>query len=366
MWKGNLPREILSAGKRGYAASAPLPYPEGTEVVDCALGTNPLGMPPSAKRALEEGAGTDLCRYPSPEPEDLKLAIPSRYPSWRLCREQILVGSGSMGVLVNLLRLLLRPGTTFSGISPQFTDTVLQALYAGASYRPVILEGPQYRMDCDGILQALRESPAVFYLDRPNNPTGQVLPLRDVERIAARALDRGTWVISDEAYGDFIPDGESSACLEYPNLVTCRSFSKGLGLAGIRVGYAITRDPELAGLFRAVQPPFAVGTMDAALAAAPLEDRDFLDRTRLYVEGAKKKTLDAIAGRPEWWAGETDGRVPILLLSQQSGDLPRRLARAGIACEPGEGFFHLDNRSARLRVPAPGKLEIFLERLAGA
>lgn len=366
IWKKKLPREIFEVGQQGYSAAEPVVFPEGVEVIDCGLGTNPLGMPGALKLFLDGGKGYNLCDYPTPEPEDLKAAIVSQYVAWNLVPDQVVVSSGSMGVLLNLARLLFRPGAVVSGISPQFTDTVLHALFNGASYRPVRLEAPRYRIETHRLLEALEGKPDVLYLDRPNNPTGQVFPLDEVEKVARAAMEKGTWLISDEAYGDFMADDESAAVLDFPNLVTCRSFSKGRGAAGIRVGFALVRDPELAGLLRTVQPPFAVGTLDAAMAIAALGDGPFLEETRAYVRLAKGRTLEALKGKPEWLVADTDGRVPILLMSQASGNLAKRLAAVGISCEAGTGFFDLDDRSVRLRVPVPEKLDAFLERLAKA
>ncbi len=365
IWRGNLPREILNIGQQGYAAAEALAYPEGLEIIDCGLGTNPLGAPECLRGAIVGSRLPDLDVYPDPDPEALREALASAHPAWGIGPERILVGGGSIGVLVTLVRLLLRPGSVMAGLSPQFTDPVLQALYNGASYDPVRLEAPRYRADPEALLAALDRGPQVLYLDRPHNPTGRVIPLDDLRRLAEKGLERGTWIVSDEAYGDFLPDEESAATLDCPNLVTCRSFSKGLGAAGLRVGFAVTRDAELAELFRRLQPPFVVGALDAVLARAVLaEAADFLEETRRYVRRAKGRILEAIGRRPGLSVADTDDRVPIFLLSQESGSLVRRLASAGVTCEPGSGYFHLDDRSVRLRVPAPNRLEAFLERLA--
>lgn len=366
MWRGKLPREIFEIAQQGYAAAEPVVYPEGVEVIDCGLGTNPMGMPESLCRFLKEGGFCSLCDYPEPEPEGLKNAVAQAHGSWKVSPDQVLVGSGSIGLLVSLFRILLRPGSVMAGVSPQFTDPVLQAFYIGASYEPVRLAPPRYTIEPSSLLEVLGKKPEVLYLDRPHNPTGQVLPLDEVARLALAATEAGTWVISDEAYGDFLPDEESAATLDFPNLVTCRSFSKGLGAAGIRVGYAVCRDPELAALFRKVQPPFAVGALDACMALAILGDPAPLEETRAYVRMAKARVLDAVSRKGGWAAADTDERVPILLLSQESGSLVRRLAAVGVSCEGGSGYFDLDDRSVRLRVPAPEKIEAFLERLAKA
>ncbi len=366
IWKGNLRREIFEIGQQGYSVAEPVAYPEGMEVIDCGLGTNPLGMSEGLRAFLAKAGSCNLCDYPAPEPEDLKRAIAAAHGLWGITPEQVLVGGGSIGVLVTLLRLLLRPGSVMSGVSPQFTDTALQALYDGASYEPVLLEGPHYALDMPRLLEALEKKPQVLNLDRPHNPTGQVLPLDDLAKLARKGMETGTWVISDEAYGDFLPDEESGAILPFPNLITCRSFSKGLGAAGIRVGFAVSRDLELTALCRKVQPPFTVGALDVSMALAALADGDFLAETRRYVQAAKRKTLDVIREKTDLVVANTDVRVPICFLFQESGNLVHRLAAVGISCEGGSGYFGMDDRSARLRVPSPEKLETFLQRMAKA
>lgn len=366
MWKGKLPKEILEIQQRGYVSSERVSYPEGIEIIDCELGTSPLGMPESLRRLLKNGNLCDLCDYPAPEPEDLKDALAAVHGAWNVAPEQILVGGGSIGVLVSLFRVLLRPGSVMTGISPQFTDAALQALYRGAAYEPVKLEAPRYSIEKKDILETLKRKPEVLYIDRPHNPTGQVLSLGDLAELARFAMETGTWVICDEAYGDFLPDEESAAVIDFPNVVVCRSFSKGLGAAGIRVGYAVCRDPELAALYRKVQPPFVIGALDARMALELLKDLSYLEEVRSYAKKAKPMVLEAISRKQGWLVADTDERVPIFLLSQESGNLVKRLADVGIACAEGSGYFNLDDRSARLRVPSPDKLEDFLERIKRA
>ena len=363
VWKGKLQHQYLATGQQGYANAAPVVYPEGIEVIDCALGTNPLGTPPAVRRFLEGLQDVPVCGYPQPEPEDLKKAIASKYASWCILPEHVLVSGGSMGVLITLARLMLSPGTSFAGISPQFTDAVLQMLYTGASYQPLRSKGPRFPIEPDLLHQLTKDGSSVIYIDRPNNPTGQVIPLDITEQVARNAMEKKIWVIIDEAYGDFLPDEESAASIDLPNIVTCRSFSKGLGGAGLRVGFAVSRSPELSKAFRTLQPPFAVGILDSLLAEAILGDESYLDETRRYVRAAKEKMIDALNEKKGLTVAETDLRVPIALLTREEGDLAAGLAAAGISCEPGLGFFDLDARSVRLRVPSPAQLDEFLRRI---
>jgi Histidinol-phosphate/aromatic aminotransferase and cobyric acid decarboxylase len=172
IWKGKLPREIFEIGQQGYAAAEPVVYPEGVEVIDCGLGTNPLGMPESLSRFLEGAGGCNLCDYPAPEPEDLKAAIAVAHGSVGHFPGAGADRGGSMGVLVTLVRLLLRPGSVISGVSPQFTDTVLQALYNGASYDPARWRPPLHDRDGSAARNAREEagSPLPGPSPQPDRP----------------------------------------------------------------------------------------------------------------------------------------------------------------------------------------------------
>ena len=364
MWNGKLKLEYLSIEQQGYAMAEPVKYPGGVELIDCALGTNPLGDSPAARAALAGAGNISVSGYPEPEPENLKKSISSKFPAWKAGPENILIGGGSMGVLVTLWRLLLGPGAVFSGISPQFTDGILQALYTGAEYKPVRLAGPRFSITGRELHELLEGTPAAVYLDRPNNPTGQAVSLEAVEELARKAMEKGIWLLVDEAYGDFLPDDESAARIDFPNVATCRSFSKGRGGAGIRVGFAVCRDPELAAAYRKLQPPFVVGTMDSLVAEALLGDDSFIDETRRYVMEAKEKMTAVLSGKKDIVVADTHPGTPIVLLTCGEGDMAAKLAALGISCESGSGFFDLDEKSARVRIPSPGQLDEFLRRIS--
>lgn len=364
MWKGKLNEEFLETGQEGYATAEVLVYPEGMDVMDCALGTNPLGESPRAADFLKNSASFSISPYPQPEPEELKKAVAAHFPSWAIDKDNVLMGGGSIGVLVTLFRLMAGPGTSFTGLSPQFTDGVLQGLYTGAVYKAVRLKGPRFTPDEGDLAELLEGGPSLVYLDRPHNPTGQALPLERVEGLGRQAMEKGAWLIVDEAYGDFLPDDESAAVIDLPNLVVCRSFSKGLGGAGLRVGFAVSRNPGLSGAFRTLQPPFSVGVVDSMAARVLLEDEDFITATRAYVREAKERVVSALSQKEGITVAETDLRAPICLATAAEGNLAVKLASAAISCEAGRGFFDLDERSVRLRVPSPVQLEEFLRRIA--
>jgi histidinol-phosphate aminotransferase len=128
----------------------------------------------------------------------------------------------------------------------------------------------------DFVRQIHTADPAIVYVCSPNNPTGGVLPLEVIERIAAGT---SAIVMVDEAYIDF--GGQSAVPIlgERDNLIVTRTFSKAFGLAGLRVGYAIA-PPRIVSQVEAARGPYKVsGIAERAAIAALQNDRGWVAET---------------------------------------------------------------------------------------
>jgi len=364
LWKGRLPRHILQITSESYAKrdESQLHRNPGSLLINCGLGTNPLGVAPSVRRGMKSCAKWDISQYPPPVARSMSGAI-ARYLQSPEIEGMIVLGHGCIDVLITLIRLLLPPGSLLGGVSPQFTDMPLQAMQGSVRYHPVVLKPPFFEADLEIWMRAARQRPHVLYIDRPHNPTGQVLPLEDLRVVVDECRERGCWVIVDEAYADYLDIAESAISIDSPNCIVTRSFSKAWGLAGMRVGYGIIRDPELLEIFNLLQPPFSVSIPGIEAALAALEDEDFLVRTRKYVLDGKGAILKALRGNSLIEVAVTHPSSPILMARHRKGDLFSVLAKAGIDSEPGSGYLDLDDSAVRLRVPPPEDLERAVEIL---
>jgi histidinol-phosphate aminotransferase len=365
MWKGRLPRHILEMTHESYARrnESQLHRSPSSLLINCGLGTNPLGVPPSVTRLLKSCHKWDISQYPPPVARSLTSAI-ARYLGIDGLEDSIVLGHGSMDVLINLARLLLPPGSLLCGVSPQFTDMPLQAMQGNVRYHPVILKGPRFEANLETWKRVARQRPHVLYIDRPHNPTGQVLPLEDLKLIVEESLDRGCWVIVDEAYGDYLTNEESAVNLEFPNCIITRSFSKAWGLAGMRVGYGVIKDPELFQIYRLLQPPFGVSITGLEAALAALEDGEFLEKTKEYVIAAKRVMLDTLGKAKNLEVAATHPSSPIMMVRHRKRNLFEMLGKLGIDSEPGSGYLDLDDSAVRMRVPPPEDLDRALEMLS--
>jgi histidinol-phosphate aminotransferase len=147
---------------------------------------------------------------------------------------------------------------------------------------------PDYAFQTQGVIDAITPRTRMIFLNTPNNPTGQLIPMADLRRIAEAAPH--AVVLVDEAYIEFGGQSFLPDLPRYPNLLIGRTFSKAYGLAGMRVGIVIGQ-PQALDPVRAVTLPFNINGVALAATLAALEDKDFLpryaaqvaqSRTRLY------------------------------------------------------------------------------------
>ena len=253
-----------------------------SDSIKLASNENPLGSSPLAVRAIREGLD-DLWLYPDANGFELKRALAARHDVDPAC---ITLGNGSNEVLVFLAQAFLQPGleAVFSQYCFAVYPIACQMVGATAGVVPALsADGPMpLGHDLRALYQAVGPDTRMVFVANPNNPTGTWLDGRRLKDFAA-SLPPHVICVIDEAYTEYAQGqglGDASTWLaELPNLVVTRTFSKAYGLAGLRVGYALS-NPGVADLLNRVRPPFNVSSLALTAARAALDDRDFIERSR--------------------------------------------------------------------------------------
>ena len=296
----------IQASRRPAHVSAIAPYQAGKPIeelarefgldpagiVKLASNENPLGMPKSARAAML-AAAESLARYPDPNGFDLKSALATRYGvpmNW------ITLGNGSNDILEIVALALLEPGT--SAVYAQHSFAVYR-LATQARARAHRGAGQDYGHDLDAMFDAIADDTRVVFIANPNNPTGTFVPGEQVaaflERVQAAHGDRVT-VVLDEAYNEYLdPEfrfDSTALARRYPNLIVSRTFSKAYGLAGLRVGFAVSQ-PALTDLLNRVRQPFNVNTLAQAAAIAALADSAYLEEAYATNKAGKAQLCQA-------------------------------------------------------------------------
>lgn len=245
-----------------------------TNIIKLASNENPFGFPESAKQAIINQLN-DLTRYPDANGFELKAAVSKKFG---VAPNQVTLGNGSN----DLLELFAH---TFAGEK----DEIIYSQYAFIVYPLVTkainavareIPAKNWGHDLDGFLAAINEKTKLIFIANPNNPTGNFLTEAEVARFLAQ-VPENVIVVLDEAYTEFTAENErlnSFGLLQkYPNLIISRSLSKAYGLAGLRIGYAVS-NPEIADLLNRVRQPFNCNSLALASAVAVMNDDEFVKK----------------------------------------------------------------------------------------
>jgi len=328
------------------------------EFLDCSIGENPFGCSPLVRQTLKEVEHSDIEEYPKQERySKLKEKI-AEYWSEVANVRHILLGAGSMYVLERINLLFLGEGKKVLGYCPQFTEYIIEARLLGARHECVLLpKEKNFKFDVGVFLEEVNDSFDLIYIDNPNNPTGQTIALKVIEEILRKASREDVAVIVDEAYGEFMEKKESALGLinVYDNLIVVRSFSKGFGLPGLRVGYAVCGD-TLGEFLKKVDVPFSVNGVAAFVAQKALEDEEFLQSCMEKIGRVKARLIDEF-GVNNYIVSETSPVVPIFVVGREEEvDLYRSFLRKNVLTTPGSGFLGLGANFVRIRTPKEEEL----------
>lgn len=245
------------------------------EIVKLASNENPLGMPASARAAIER-ALDELGRYPDSNGFELKAALSRRFG---VASDWITLGNGSNDILEAAAAVALAPGR--SCVFAQYSFAVYPLATQARGARAIVVPARELGHDLDAMRSAIGADTRLVYVANPNNPTGTFIGAGPMRAFIA-GVPRHVVVVLDEAYNEYLPDELRLPSVdwvrEFPNLLVSRSFSKAYGLAGLRVGYGIAQ-PELTDLLNRVRQPFNCNSLAQAAAVAALGDADFVARS---------------------------------------------------------------------------------------
>lgn len=260
-------------------------------IVKLASNENPLGIGPKARAAIEKEIA-DIARYPDGNGFELKAKIAQKFG---VAANQIVLGNGSNDVLELIARAFLARGdsSVFSQYAFAVYPLAIQAVGASLIQVPAL----EYGHDLPAMLAAIRPDTKVVWIANPNNPTGTIVRPGDLVDFF-EACPKNVLIVLDEAYTEYLPAERRPDTLgwlkKYPNLIVVRTLSKAYGLAGLRVGFALT-NPEVADLMNRIRQPFNVNSMAQAAACAALDDVEFLQESVRINSAGMKQITDALA-----------------------------------------------------------------------
>jgi histidinol-phosphate aminotransferase len=249
------------------------------------------------------------------------------------------LGNGSNDILVLLAESFLTPAVEVVLDQYSFVVYRLAAQAADAVIRVAPSNAADhvqpYGHDLDAFKALLTDRTRMIFIANPNNPTGTWISA-DVMYAFLKQVPAHTIVVVDEAYAEYVScEGYPNVLNwreEFPNLVITRTFSKIYGLAGLRVGYAISH-PDLAEILNRVRQPFNVNSLAQVAAIAALADQEFVERARhLNQSGLAELTEAFFAMRLT--VVPSVGNFVLADLGRPAAPIYQALLRAGIIVRP--------------------------------
>lgn len=259
-----------------------------SDVARLASNENPDGCSPAVLAALDPLA-YEPWRYADPACTALRRDLGHHLS---VDPELIVVGNGSEEMIAALARTVLQPGDTVVTVVPSFGLHEIEPLALGARVTKVPMT-PELGFDVEALAAAIAAGPRLVFLGSPWNPVGPALDAAALTRLTA-SVRPGTLFVLDEAYHeyaprDLIPDGHAFLAESGIDFAVLRTFSKAYGLAGLRVGYAICSDGEIARALRAAKTPFNVNAAAQAAARAALADRAWMEASVARCIGERER-----------------------------------------------------------------------------
>ncbi len=246
-----------------------------------------LPYPPSPKvvQAIAETAN-QINRYPDVLGGSLRTAL-ADYTG--VSPEQIVIGNGSDDLIELIVKIFLAPGEEVILPRPTFFVYSFATKVVGAV--PIeVARKEDFSLDVDAIINRVTPQTKVIFLANPNNPTANLEPRENLLKILEK-LD--SIVVIDECYYEFCQETVADLVDIYPNLIVLRSLSKSFGLAGIRVGYAITNHKIADYLYRIAQL-FPVNKLAIAASRAALKDREYIQHNINQIHQSKQQLIPAL------------------------------------------------------------------------
>ncbi len=293
--------------------------------VDLSDNTNRWGTHPAALKVIREAGTEDLTRYPPVYADNLRSTVADKFGVPMEC---VTTGCGSDDLLDSVFRAAGEPGESVAYLPPTFSMLEIFAQMNGMELRPVSpREGCEPRAMLDG-------NPALIYLCRPNNPTGEVVPRRWVEHLLEAVGPNGPILLVDEAYADFAEDDFLGEAAKSSRLLVLRTFSKGYGLAGLRVGFAVGPAEVILEVEKS-RGPYKVSGLAESAAVSALEDEEgWVPKVVTKVKNQRDRLREELEHRG--WAPLPSGANFLLLplRGRTAAGVTAELRESGVAVRP--------------------------------
>ena len=261
-------------------------------IVSYSANVNPLGISHKLREVLSQHLDA-ITRYPDREYTKLRQCI-ANYTGAQM--ENIIMGNGSTE-LISLFIQTNHPKKAMI-LGPTYSEYERDINLGGGTciYFP-LKEENNFQMDVNALCHQLDDNLDLLVLCNPNNPTSSAITRKEMRRILDACMEHGIFVMVDETYVEFAPDEKNVTSVSltnyYSNLIILRGTSKFFASPGLRLGYAITGNRDVAKEINTRKDPWTINSLAEIAGQIMFQDQDYIretkelitsERARLYQE----------------------------------------------------------------------------------
>lgn len=256
--------------------------------IDLSLTENPLKFSPKVLDVINKEK-VNINHYPDPYHNDLRKALSEKF---NIHEKNFIFGTGADGLIENIVRILINSGEKVVMPDLSFLNASFATIIAGGE---VVFSKMKddFHIDFADLKSKIDDKTKMVFLCNPNNPTGL---LETKEDILDLVKSTGALVVVDEANIEFGGESVIGYVNDFENLLVIRTFSKGYGLAGMRIGYCAGNEELMYYIWR-LRPPFTNTYLAQKAALEALKDEEHLQKSREYVSKERKYLTQELSER---------------------------------------------------------------------
>ena len=322
------------------------------DIVKMNANENPYGCSPRVVKALAE------CPHFNIYPDDGQMELRKLLSGYAGIPAENIVASHGSNTLIDLIaRLFVGPGDEVINCVPTFDIYRFSTEICGG--KVVNLKRRRdYSIDVKAVKKAITQKTKLIFLATPNNPTGNIIPRKDILEM----IDTGVPVVVDEAYYEFSGETMMPEAKKYENLMVLRSFSKWAGLAGLRVGYGVFPS-NIVSYLMSIKIPHNVSVAAEIAVRESLTDLDYLQGKVKAIVSERARLLKGLENIQ--WLKPYQSHANFIfcdVLKGNAGELHKALQKKGILIR------YFDNpllkNSIRISVGKPEHTDVLMKALS--
>ncbi len=350
--------ETYTPGRSKQEIAETYNIPEN-EIIKLGSNENPIGPSQKAKQAMID-ALDDMNRYPESNHEEIREKI-AKYS--HTTKDHVIVGGdGADEILDVLAKTFIDPEDEFIVHPPTYMyyEYTFKTYNAKPAYARWDID--ENKLDVDSVLNKINEKTKVIFLCTPNNPTGGLIAQEDIRKILEST---DALVVVDEAYWEFSEVNNVNLLDEYDNIFILRTFSKVMGLAGLRIGYGLS-SPEIIEKMSRIKPVFSLTVPSQKAVLATIDDEEFIkkstdygiaEREYLYESVDKLKNIHIYKSKSNYLL------MDIRKTGFTAAELSEKLMEKGIIVRDCTSFRGLDEYYIRISIATHPENEKFIRIL---